>query len=323
MKTTETSRGENMTTAIACASGSLRVSFVNGVLSVFEGASFRADAYAASSSSVIPAGYAALGRIADLKGADYWKHFNTFLEEHNYNASQGVLKGIEVFGPLLRDNLFKEDVPRFLISTSAVVTDEAAQQTQGEKARRLGQRLLLSSRNNDRSWADQHLAAHLFGTMNLKAVLPLTPNNLEEVLYASTRVLQSWKIAATIEEKPYIEAKVALFDDNAPLSEEDVSTITTDAQALLRQLSDAAPFREPTDALKKLGVKALSFAIASLSAFTHEEQQHFLEMTISADRLKKTVNALSRITERTRLTEEIHRIIGGNGHPPKNLLKEL
>ncbi len=138
-----------------------------------------------------------------------------------------------------------------------------------------------------------------------------------------TQGQERFVIEELIEEKPYIEAKVALFDDNAPLSEEDVSTITTDAQALLRQLSDAAPFREPTDALKKLGVKALSFAIASLSAFTHEEQQHFLEMTISADRLKKTVNALSRITERTRLTEEIHRIIGGNGHPPKNLLKEL
>ena len=195
-----------MTTAIACASGSFRVAFVNGVLSIFEEAQFRAEAYAAASASVIPTGYAALGRIADLKGADYWKHFITFLEDHNYDASQGVLKGIEVFGPLLRDNLFKEDVPRFLIATSAVITDEAAQQTQGEKARRLGQRLLLSSRNNDRSWADQHLAAHLFGTMNLKAVLPLTPNNLEEVLYASTRVLQSWKIAATIDDKPYIDA---------------------------------------------------------------------------------------------------------------------
>ena len=195
-----------MTTAIACASGSFRVSFVNGVLSILEGASFRADAYAAASASVIPAGYAALGRIADLKGADYWKHFITFLEEHNYDASQGVLKGIEVFGPLLRDNLFKEDVPRFLISTSAVVTDEAAQQTQGEKARRLGQRLLLASRNNDRSWADQHLASHMFGTINSEVVLPLTPDNLGDVIYASTRLLQSWKIAATIEEKPYIDA---------------------------------------------------------------------------------------------------------------------
>jgi hypothetical protein len=104
-----------MTTAIACASGSFRAAFVNGVLSIFKETQFRAEAYAAASASVIPAGYAALGRIADLKGADYWKHFITILEENNYDASQAVLKGIEVFGPLLRDNLFKEDVPLFQI----------------------------------------------------------------------------------------------------------------------------------------------------------------------------------------------------------------
>jgi len=130
-------------------------------------------------------------------------------------------------------------------------------------------------------------------------------------------------IQELIEEKPYAEAKVTLFDDNDPIPEEDVSGITDNADALLRQLSDAAPFDEPMDSFKNLGSKALSFAIASLSAFTHEEQQHFLEMTSSTGRLKKAVNALSRIVERTRLTNEIHRIIGGNGHPPNDLLKGL
>ena len=67
-----------MSIAIACASGSFRSVFVNGVLSVFEGAQFRAEAYAAASASVIPTGYAVLGRFSDLKGADYWKGFITF-----------------------------------------------------------------------------------------------------------------------------------------------------------------------------------------------------------------------------------------------------
>jgi hypothetical protein len=289
-----------MTTAIACASGSFRVSFVNGVLSVLEGASFRADAYAAASASVIPAGYAALGRIADLKGADYWKHFITSLEEHNYNASQGVLKGIEVFGPLLRDNLFKEDVPRFLIATSAVVTDEAAQQTQGEKARRLGQRLLLSSRNNDRSWADKHLAPHLFGTLNLAAVLPLTPNNLEEVIYASTRVLQSWKIAATIDDQPYIDASYTCSCpaiEMAELGFDNVIAIIPESGIVYRDIfqSEVIPrswnnsiihFVQPDISLGEIGVDYMSATPTGLEAayrLGEEKGDKFLSWFMARD----------------------------------------
>jgi len=126
-----------------------------------------------------------------------------------------------------------------------------------------------------------------------------------------------------IEDKLYIEANVTLFDDNFPFPEEDLSAITDKAKSLLHKLSDAAPLNVSLDELKNLDIKGLSFVIASLSAFTHEEQQYFLEMRSSADRLKKSVNALTAIVERSRLTQEIHRIIGGNGHPPKKLLKDL
>jgi len=126
-----------------------------------------------------------------------------------------------------------------------------------------------------------------------------------------------------IEDKPYTEARVTFFDDSTVLPEVDVTAITDAAEALLDELADDSMTGVSMDALKNLDVKALSFAIASLSSFTHEEQQHFLEMTSSTDRLKRAVNALSRIVERQRLTNEIHRIIGGNGHPPKNLLEGL
>jgi hypothetical protein len=205
-----------MATAIVCASGSFRGAFVHGVLSAFEGTRFQADAYAAASSSAFPAAYAAIGKLAELDEEAYWKAGLAFYEDHKYDASQMVMKGIELYSPLLQDDLFKSEIPPFIIATSAVVTDEAARQTQGEGARRLGQRLLVKSRSNDRSWADQHLALHLFGTLDSEDVLPLTRDNLGDVFYASTRLLQSWKTPATIDHRPYIDAA---YTSNCPAVE--------------------------------------------------------------------------------------------------------
>ncbi len=67
----------------------------------------------------------------------------------------------------------------------------------------------------------------------------------------------------------------------------------------------------------------LSFAIAALEGFTIAERQRFLEMTSTAERIKKGVQALSRLVQRSRLTNEIRVIIGGNGNPPKQLIELL
>jgi hypothetical protein len=69
--------------------------------------------------------------------------------------------------------------------------------------------------------------------------------------------------------------------------------------------------------------KQLSFAIAALEGFAPTERQGFLEMTSASERLKKCVQALSRIVTRNRLTREIQQMIGGNGHPPQRILQEL
>jgi hypothetical protein len=156
------------------------------------------------------------------------------------------MKAIEIYGPLLQDNLFKEEVPPFIIATSAVVTDEAAQQTQGEEARRLGQRLLLKSRSNDRSWAEQHLDLHLYGTLNSEDVFSLTPDNLGDVIYASTRILQRWKIPATIDHRPYIDASYACSCPAIELSElgfDEVIAIIPEPGIVYRDifLSEAIP----------------------------------------------------------------------------------
>ena len=195
-----------MSLAIASAAGAFRGAFVHGVLWAFEREAFQAEAYAAASSSVIAAGYSALGKMSLLGGAEYWTAGLAYYQAHGHDASQMVLNGIRTHSPALRRGLFQPGVPSFLIATSAVVTAEAAQLTQGDEARRLGRKLLLATRTRDRSWADEHLKLCLFGTCTAEPVLSLTPDNLEAVAYASTRMLHAWRLPAEVDGRPYVDA---------------------------------------------------------------------------------------------------------------------
>ena len=64
---------------------------------------------------------------------------------------------------------------------------------------------------------------------------------------------------------------------------------------------------------EKLDFKSISFVIAGFEGFSNEEKQRFLEMSSSYDRLRKSVASLEKIIERTKITTEIRKIIGGNG----------
>jgi len=89
---------------------------------------------------------------------------------------------------------------------SEVVNEKAAELTQGEGARQLGRRLMLSIRNRDNSWARENLVGKLFDTRAESPELLLTPANLAEVLYATTRMLHAWKDPAWIEGRPFVDA---------------------------------------------------------------------------------------------------------------------
>jgi Lon protease-like protein len=126
-----------------------------------------------------------------------------------------------------------------------------------------------------------------------------------------------------IEEKPYMEAQAVFFDDEAASASETPAEVVRNAQAALRQMKDTGL---PDDILEEKALadpSDLAFAIAALEGFSHDERQRFLEMTSSAERLRKTIEVLGRIAERARLTIKIQSIIGGNGHPPHSILKTL
>ncbi len=63
-------------------------------------------------------------------------------------------------------------------------------------------------------------------------------------------------------------------------------------------------------------LKEISFVLAGSEGFSLDEKQIFLEMRSNRQRIHRVVPALEKLIERFKLTLEIKRIIGGNGHPP-------
>jgi hypothetical protein len=190
--------------AIASSAGGFKGVFVHGVLSALEAAGIRAAAYAAASSSVFPSLSAAVGQANEI-GLKYWRVALHTLEQPGNGMSESVLQSIAASGHILRNEPFQPGMPRCIIATSAVITAEGAEQAQGDGARRLGRRLLLQAARGDSSWADQHLQAYLFDTAATDEECRLTPSNIEEVIYASTRMLHAWTIPAWVGGRPFID----------------------------------------------------------------------------------------------------------------------
>jgi Lon protease-like protein len=138
-----------------------------------------------------------------------------------------------------------------------------------------------------------------------------------------TRGGERFVVQRLIEEKSYLEAQVSFFDDNPEVPADDLEAVTTKAWELIREMADADLGIDTQELLHSIPSHQLSFAIASLEGFSPAERQGFLEMTSPSERLRKSVQALTTIVTRNRLTAEIQKVIGGNGHPPRRILDAL
>ena len=185
--------------------GSFKGVFVHGVLHGLESAGFRADAYAAASSSTLVAAFAAAGQVREID-PEVWNDGERIAQEAGRSMSDAVLAGIRNAAPRLRDLLFRPEAAQFAVAVSHVRTEEAAALTQGDGARRLGRRLLVEAARHDTRWRDRHLEPRLFDTRSADPALRITPGNLEEVAYATTRMMHAWHIPAYIGRDPYVDA---------------------------------------------------------------------------------------------------------------------
>jgi Lon protease-like protein len=113
--------------------------------------------------------------------------------------------------------------------------------------------------------------------------------------------------------KPYLEGRVTYFDDEPEEDTNACQKLARSGMELLKQFSTFTEMQEAYGFTEKLDSKSISFAIAGFEGFSNEEKQRFLEMSSTYDRLRKSVASLEKIIERTKITTEIRKIIGGNG----------
>lgn len=197
-----------MSLAIVGSSGGLKGVFVQGVLNAFEAEGFFADAYAGSSASALPA-LSAAGKLCNLVGLRYWQRVVERLRQKGSDLSEvmwTVTQEWRTSPELSRHSLFQPGAPRLFIPVNFVKNAQAAVQTQGKQARRLGRTLLLAIARRDRQWIEDNLQLHLFDSQAPpEHAHRLTPDNVFDVAFASTRMIH-WKIPAWVEGKPYVDA---------------------------------------------------------------------------------------------------------------------
>ncbi len=260
-----------MKIAVACAAGSAKGVYVHGVLSAFQDRGVPVEAYAAASSSTIPAAFAAAGRLADLGGAAHWERgWEKFRELGD--VSQFVKWGIAEVLQRLRDCLFLAGTTRFLLAASHVTTSEAADKIQGGGSKRLGLDQLRAMKAKDVSRAKANLVCHLFDTKAETNAKPLTEGNLADALYATTRMLHAWREPGWIDGRPYIDASYTCMCPAVEIAElgyNCVIAISPEAGPFYRDLyqSSVVPamwkdarvlFVQPPFDLKEMGVDYLS-----------------------------------------------------------------
>ncbi len=215
--------GPGETLGIACGTGGFKGVFLTGVLQAFEEHGLQAEMYAAASSSVLPAGLAALG-MSRFLGAAYWHTGLSLVQRPSLGMSAMILLSIGSYGPLLRNRLFRTGAPRFLVAANRVANARACDATQGAGARRLGRRLLLSASRADSAWADENLQLCIFDTRPVggppgQEVFRLDPGNIEAVAYGSTRMLHAWDTPAWVGPNAFVDAAYTCACPALPLAE--------------------------------------------------------------------------------------------------------
>ncbi len=194
-----------MKISIACSAAGGKGVFVHGVLAAFAEAGFKAHIYGGASSTAIVAAFAATGQLEMLRGSAYWKERHARYVQNDYDIGKTILESIPEADAALRVKLFQPDSAAYTVAVSAVITKEAEELTQGPQARRLGQQLVISTRKREKSWAKRNLELRLYETGSEHVQYRLTPQNLPEVLYATTRLLHAWKIPAWVEGCPCVD----------------------------------------------------------------------------------------------------------------------
>jgi len=134
-----------------------------------------------------------------------------------------------------------------------------------------------------------------------------------------TRGRNRFRVQQVVQSQPCLEARVEFFDDEPEELTSELEGFAREGMDLLHQLSEIA--EEPTRCSMgdNRDLKRISFALAGNPTFQLREKQQFMEMTSTGSRLRKCIQAMQKTLDRLRLTQEIEKIIHGNGRIPERL----
>ena len=136
-----------------------------------------------------------------------------------------------------------------------------------------------------------------------------------------TRGDRRFVIKDTDESRPFIQARVLFFEDEAEATTAEDDGLKVDMLRLLKDYDRLSKTDRNYDALANMDTAMLSFIIPGLEGFTPQERQPFLETTSPHRRLKKCRAALESVIKRMQLNAEIQKAIGGNGDAKAILAK--
>ena len=136
-----------------------------------------------------------------------------------------------------------------------------------------------------------------------------------------TRGVSRFLIQDIIDEKPYLQARVAYFDDGVEDKPAALTALVRDGIKLLQELHSLTGKSTDYNAVSKLNPKIISFLLAYSDEFTPAEKQEFLAMTSTRQRLLESSAALNKMIERYKRELIIKKIVGGNGDLRKRTAK--
>jgi Lon protease-like protein len=129
-----------------------------------------------------------------------------------------------------------------------------------------------------------------------------------------TQGVNRFKIESINSERPYLQAKVVYFDDKSEDRTKEIDRLIREGTELLKQWDLLTGKTRDYDAITALDHTTISFLFSYSDGFTPDEKQEFLELTSANERIAQSVESLRKMVEHRKMTEEIKRIVGGNGN---------
>ncbi len=128
-----------------------------------------------------------------------------------------------------------------------------------------------------------------------------------------------FRILQVFQDKPYLEALVDFFDDEDEEPTPELEAFARKGIQMINQLSEMMEQPQRYELGETWDLKSVSYILAGNPGFQPKEKQEFIEMTSTGSRIQKSLRAMEKTLERLRLTQEIEKIIHGNGRLPGNL----